>query len=34
MRKDITLESIMEGEEKMNKTELARQYGCCWRTII
>ena len=33
MRKDITLESIMEGEEKMNKTELARQYGCCWRTI-
>ena len=33
MRKDITIEKIMLGGEKMNKSELARQYGCCWRTI-
>ena len=23
----------MLGGEKVNKFELARQYGCCWRTI-
>lgn len=33
MRKDITVEKIMRGGEKMNKTALARQYECCWRTI-
>ena len=33
MRKDITIEKIMLGGEKVNKSELARQYGCCWRTI-
>ena len=33
MRKDITIEKIMLGGEKLNKTALARQYGCCWRTI-
>ena len=33
MRKDITIEKIMLGGEKLNKSELARQYGCCWRTI-
>lgn len=33
MRKDITIEKIMLGGEKMNKSELSRQYGCCWRTI-
>ena len=33
MRKDITVEKIMLGGEKLNKSELARQYGCCWRTI-
>lgn len=33
MRKDITLEKIMLGGEKMNKSALARQYGCCWETI-
>ena len=33
MRKDITLEKIMRGGEKMNKSALARQYECCWRTI-
>ena len=33
MRKDITIEKIMLGGEKINKSELARQYGCCWRTI-
>ena len=29
MRKDITIEKIMLGGEKLNKSELARQYGCC-----
>ena len=33
MRKDITIEKIMLGGSKMHKTNLARQYGCCWRTI-
>ena len=33
MRKDITLEKIMSGGERLNKTALANQYGCCWRTI-
>ena len=33
MRKDITVEKIMRGGEKMNKSALARQYECCWRTI-
>ena len=33
MRKDITLEKLMLGGEKLNKSELSRQYGCCWRTI-
>ena len=33
MRKDITLEKIMLGGEKINKSALARQYGCCWETI-
>lgn len=33
MRKDITIEKIMLGGEKMNKSALARQYGCCWETI-
>lgn len=33
MRKDITIEKIMLGGEKMNKSALARQYDCCWETI-
>ena len=33
MRKDITIEKIMLGGEKVNKTALAKQYGCCWRTV-
>lgn len=33
MRKDITIEKLMLGGKKLNKSELARQYGCCWRTI-
>ena len=33
MRKDITIEKILIGGEKVNKTALAKQYGCCWRTI-
>ena len=33
MRKDIKIEKIMLGGKKVNKSELARQYGCCWRTI-
>jgi len=33
LRKDITIEKLMLGGEKVNKSELSRQYGCCWRTI-
>ena len=33
MRKDITINNLIEGGEKINKSALARQYGCCWRTI-
>ena len=33
MRKDITIEKLMLGGEQVNKTALAKQYGCCWRTI-
>ena len=29
MRKDITVEKIMRGGEKMNKSTIARQYECC-----
>ena len=33
MRKDITFEKLTFGGDKMNKTALAKQYGCCWETI-
>ena len=33
MRKDITIEKLILGGDKVNKSALARQYGCCWRTI-
>lgn len=33
MRKDITAENLLSGGEKLNKTALSKQYGCCWRTI-
>ena len=33
MRKDITIEKIKLGGEKVNKSKLARRYGCCWETI-
>ncbi|MEG2235974.1 MAG: IS21 family transposase [Clostridia bacterium] len=34
MRKDLTVELLVEREvKKLNKTELARVYGCCWETI-
>ena len=33
MRKDITIEKLMLGGEIVNKSALARQYGCCWETI-
>ena len=33
MRKDITFEKLTLGGEKLNKSALARQYGCCWETI-
>ncbi len=34
MRKDITKEKLLEGGDvKINKSALARQYGCCWETI-
>ena len=33
MRKDITIEKIMLGGDFVNKSALARQYGCCWETI-
>lgn len=29
MRKDIMIEKIIIGGEKVNKSELARQYDCC-----
>lgn len=33
MRKDITADNLLKGGVKINKSALARQYGCCWRTI-
>ncbi len=33
MRKDITVEKLTLGGEKLNKSELARRYNCCWETI-
>ena len=33
MRKDIAIEKIKLGGDKLNKSALARQYGCCWETI-
>ena len=33
MRKDTTIEKLMLEGENLNKSALARQYGCCWRTI-
>ena len=33
MRKDIKIENMNIGGEKVNKSALARQYGCCWETI-
>ena len=33
MRKDIKIENMNIGGKKMNKSALARQYGCCWETI-
>ena len=33
MRKDVTLNAIIKGGDKINKSALARQYGCCWETI-
>ena len=33
MRKDITIEKLTLGGDKVNKSALARQYGCCWETI-
>lgn len=34
MRKDISVETLSRKEGiKLNKSKLARQYGCCWKTI-
>ena len=33
MRKDITIENLFFGGDKVNKSALTKQYGCCWRTI-
>ena len=33
MKKDITIEKLLLGGERINKSALARQYNCCWRTI-
>ena len=33
MRKDIAIEKIKLGGEKVNKSKLPRRYGCCWETI-
>ena len=33
MRKETTIKKFDLESEKSNKSELARQYGRCWRTI-
>lgn len=33
MRTDITIEKMIKEGGKVNKSALARQYGCCWETI-
>lgn len=33
MRKDISIEKLTNGGGNINKSELSRQYNCCWRTI-
>lgn len=33
MRKDITFEKLTLGGEKLNKSALARQFGCFWETV-
>ena len=33
MRKDITIEKLLLGGERINKSALTRQYNCCWKTI-
>ena len=33
MRIDITKDKLLIGGEKVNKSELARRYNCCWETI-
>ena len=33
MRKEITVNNLLKGGEKVNKSALARQYNCCWETI-
>lgn len=33
MRKDISIEKLINGGGNINKSELSRQYNCCWRTI-
>ena len=33
MRKDISIEKLRNGGGNINKSELSRQYNCCWRTI-
>lgn len=34
MRKDISVETLSRKEGiRLNKSKLARQYGCCWKTI-
>ena len=33
MRQDITKEKILNGGDKVNKSAIARQFNCCWRTI-
>ena len=33
MRKEITVNNLLKGGEKVKKSALARQYNCCWETI-
>ena len=33
MRKDISIEKLINGGDIINKSELNWQYNCCWRTI-
>ena len=33
MKKNIAIEKMKLGGEKVNKIKLPRRYSCCWKTI-